>query len=272
MTGENQPRGTIFDQDPALYDAMRPTYPDALFDALASGAQLSPDSRVLEIGAGTGQATVALAGRGYRVIALEPGPAMAEIARRKLSAFPHVTVEVTTFEAWPSPVEPFDAVVAATSFHWLDPGVRISKAAQVLRVGGSLAILSTHHVAGGSDDFFEEAQSCYERFDPSTPPGPRLPREEDVPTSVHEFEGSHGSFGPVAVERVAWEREYTTDGYQRLLMTYSGHRALDRRTLGRLLDCIAHLMETSFGGRITKRYLFELAMAPKAPSISTAAD
>jgi SAM-dependent methyltransferase len=265
VTSENELRGRIFDQDPELYDAMRPTYPDVLFDVLGWAAQLHRGSRVLEIGAGTGQATVALAERGYRVIVLEPGPGMAQIARRKLSAFPLVTVEVAAFEAWPLPAEQFDTVVAATSFHWLDPSVRVSRAAEALHVGGTLAILSTHHVAGASDDFFAEVQSCYERFDPSTAPGERLPSEEDVPTSAAEIE-SHGSFGPVAVARVAWEREYTTDEYQRLLMTYSGHRALDRRARGRLLDCIARSIETRFGGKVSKRYLFELATAAKARS------
>jgi SAM-dependent methyltransferase len=268
MTSDHHPGGTIFDQDPELYDAMRPTYPAALFDGFESTAELGPGSRVLEIGAGTGQATVALAERGYRIVALEPGPGMAEIARRNVSRFPLVTVEVASFEAWPLPLEPFDAVIAATSFHWLDPNVRVSKAADALRGGGTLAILSTHHVAGASDDFFAEVQSCYERFDPSAPSSVRLPSEEDVRTGADEIERT-GSFGPVAVERVAWDREYTTSEYERLLMTYSGHRALDAGARRRLLDCITHLIDSTFGGSITKRYLFELVMARKAASSRT---
>jgi len=255
----------IFDQDAELYDAVRPSYPAALFDALESAAQLVPGCRVLEIGAGTGQATIALAERGYRIVALEPGPAMAEIARRNVSAFPLVTVEVAAFEAWSLPVEPFDAVIAATSFHWLDPKVRVTKAADALRGGGTLAILSTHHVAGAGDDFFAAVQSCYERFDPSTPPGLRLPTEDDVPMGADEIDRA-GSFGPVVIRRIAWNREYTTGDYERLLMTYSGHRALDPRARRRLLDCISRLIESTFGGTITKRYLFELAMARKASS------
>lgn len=247
---------------------MRPTYPRALFDELGEAADLIPGCSVLEIGAGTGQATVALAERGYRVVALEPGPSMAEIARRNVSAFPQVTVEVAAFETWPLPVEPFDAVVAATSFHWLDPSVRVARAADALRDGGTLAILSTHHVAGAGDDFFAEVQSCYERFDPSTPPGLRLPTEADVPTGADEIDRA-GSFGPVAVRRVAWDRAYTTGEYERLLMTYSGHRALDPRARQHLLDCVTRLIESAFGGSITKRYLFELAMAQKATSSGT---
>src|SRR5207244_1472501 len=48
-----------------LYDRARPEYPTAVFDDLEELAQLEPGSRVLEIGPGTGKATVELAERGY---------------------------------------------------------------------------------------------------------------------------------------------------------------------------------------------------------------
>jgi 16S rRNA A1518/A1519 N6-dimethyltransferase RsmA/KsgA/DIM1 with predicted DNA glycosylase/AP lyase activity len=47
---------------------------------------------VLEIGCGTGQATVPLAERGSRIVAVELGPAMAAVARRNLARFPAVQV------------------------------------------------------------------------------------------------------------------------------------------------------------------------------------
>lgn len=266
MTGDSPlDLGTIFDQDAALYDAVRPTYPDVLFERLQDVARLGPGSRVLEIGAGTGQATVSLAKRGYQLVALEPGRSMAEIARRNLRAFSIATVEVTTFEAWPLPAEPFDAVVAATSFHWVDPSIRVAKAADALRIAGTLAVLSTHHVAGGDEDFFAQVQACYERFDPSTPPGLRLPREEDVPQGGEEIKRS-GMFGRLLIERVGWEEMYTTQEYLRSLMTYSGHRALKRDAREGLFECISGLIDSRFRGRITKRYMFELAMASRAPS------
>jgi SAM-dependent methyltransferase len=267
MKGEPSSLGTIFDEDAGLYDAMRPTYPGPLFDDLANVAELAPGSSVLEIGAGTAQATIPLAEHGFRVIALEPGPDMAALARRKLQRFPLVTVEVSTFEAWPLSPEPFDAVVAATAFHWVDPEVRVPKAAQALRRGGTLAILSTTHVAGGNEDFFRDVQACYERFEPSTPPDLKLPREEDVSPSTEEIDRS-AMFGPTWTRRLGWERTYSADEYQRLLLTYSGHRALQPQARQGLLDCIAQLISTRFDGKITKRYLFELVMAPKLSSRS----
>jgi hypothetical protein len=47
-----------------------------------------------------------------------------------------------------------------------------------------------------------------------------------------------------------------------VLLTYSGHRDMDPDTQTGLLDCIARLIDTRYGGRITKRYLTELRAAP----------
>jgi ubiquinone/menaquinone biosynthesis C-methylase UbiE len=48
----------IFDEDAELYDRARPGYPTELYDDLAELAGVRTGSRVLEVGCGTGQATV----------------------------------------------------------------------------------------------------------------------------------------------------------------------------------------------------------------------
>ena len=78
-------RGT-FDEAPELYDRVRPGYPEEAFEDLATLARLRPGSRVLEIGCGTGQATVPLAARGFEVVAVELGAGLAKVARRNLAS------------------------------------------------------------------------------------------------------------------------------------------------------------------------------------------
>lgn len=254
--------GTIFDEDPELYDRARPGYPPEVFDDLDALGGTWPGCRVLEVGAGTGKATVPLAGRGCRITAVEPGPGMAGVARRNLAAFPAVEVVTAAFESWPLPAEPFDAVVCATAFHWIDPAVRTVKAADALRPGGVLAVIATQHVAGGTEDFFAEVQGCYERFDPATPPGLRPPAAADVDTSDHTAEiARSGRFRPVVRRRHEWELAYTTAQYLDLLRTYSGHRSLPPASRDGLLACVAGLIDTRYGGRVTKRYLTELRVS-----------
>ena len=54
-----------FDHIADLYDRHRPRYPEKLFDDLLSLSGIIPSERILEIGSGTGQATLPLARRGF---------------------------------------------------------------------------------------------------------------------------------------------------------------------------------------------------------------
>lgn len=257
-----------FDEDAELYDRARPGYPPELFDDLAELAGTGPGCRVLEVGAGTGKATLPLAERGCRITAVELGADMAAVARRNLVGFKAVEIVKADFETWPLPQEPFDAVVSATAFHWIDPAVRMTKAADALRPGGALAVVATQHVAGGSEEFFVEVQDCYERFDPATPPGLRLPAAEDIDISDHADEVARSDrFGPVVFRRYEWDLTYATAEYLEVLRTYSGHRSLPPDASKGLLECVAALIDRKYGGRVTKRYLTELRVSRTASAL-----
>ncbi|SNT64364.1 Methyltransferase domain-containing protein [Asanoa hainanensis] len=255
---------TTFGQDAELYDQCRPGYPPPLFTDLATLAGLGPHARVLEIGCGTGQATLPLAQLGCTVVALDLSHDMAAIARRNLAQFPNVTVVASAFEDWQPSDETFDAVLSATAFHWLDPDVRMIKAADLLRPGGALGIVSTHHVAGGTNAFFADAQRCYERFDPTTPPGMQLTADDESPEETAEFERS-ARFGPVTFRRYEWQHTCAANEYLNLLMTYSGHRAMAPQARSNLFACITHLIDNVYNGEITKQYRTRLAIAHTTP-------
>ncbi|MGP3971586.1 class I SAM-dependent methyltransferase [Streptomyces sp. 6N223] len=246
-----------FDEVAEVYDRARPRYPRELVARLLAGC----GRRVLEVGPGTGQLTAELAADGRAVTAVELGPALAEVARRRLAGHPgaRAHVEVANFETWPLPPEPFDAVVFATSFHWIDPAVRLAKAARALRPGGLLAVVTTHHVGSGgsSSAFFARVQGCYERWMPGTPPGLRLRHESEVATDTGEL-AADDRFGEVRVYRSARDVTYSAEEYLEVLSTYSGHRALDPGARARLFGCVRALIDGEHGGRVTKRYLHEL--------------
>lgn len=250
----------IFNEDAERYLRARPGYPPALFDELAQLADLRPGSRVLEIACGTGQATAPLAARSYQIVAVELGDEMAAVARRALAPFPNVEIVTSAFESWPLPPEPFDAIVCATAFHWLDPNVRYVKCAQALRPGGALATISTHHVAGGTEPFFAQMQACYERWDPATPPGLRCEPADAIPLDTADIAAS-GLFEQPEFRRYLWDQPYTTATYIDLLLTYSGHRALPPDDQRGLLACISGLIDERYGGNIVKQYMTELRIA-----------
>jgi SAM-dependent methyltransferase len=255
-------RRATFDGVAETYDAARPRYPRAVVDDLVALCGLGPGDRVLEIGCGTGQLSVDLAARGLDVTAVELGPALAAVARRNLAPFPQARVVVGAFEEFAAP-EAVDAVVAASSFHWVPPRVRVGRSAAALRPGGSLAVVEVRHVAGGTDGFFAASQECYLRFDPETEPGFRMPAADEIPPAYPELDDP-ARFGSVHRRRHTWELDYSSDRFRALLSTYSNHIDLPARRREGLLDCIATLIDTRFGGTITKRYLAELVVGTRA--------
>jgi SAM-dependent methyltransferase len=99
-----------FDGAALNYDAVRPEYPEALFDELVHLAGLRSGDQVLEIGPGTGQASVPLASRGLRVTAVELGPNLAAVANSRLARYPGCQVVVGDFERVQLQAGAFDLV------------------------------------------------------------------------------------------------------------------------------------------------------------------
>jgi SAM-dependent methyltransferase len=244
-----------FGEDAELYDRVRPTYPPNLYDDLAALLGNPDRPRVLEIGCGTGQATVPMIERGWSVKAVELSPELSRVARANL---PELEVITAPFESWPLPAEKFDLVLSATAFHWIDPEIRVPKSADALRPGGVLAVVSTHHIAGGSEKFWVDVQSCYRRFT-SDADEDGMPPADEIPKDSAEIDAS-GRFGPTHFRRYEWEQTYTTAEYLDLISSYSGHIALTTQARDGLYDCINALIEAA-GGSITKRYLTQLTAA-----------
>jgi len=248
-----------FDTDAELYERARPGYAPELFDDLGP---LLPGRRLLEIGCGTGQATRALAERGYAVTCVELGPSLAEVARARLAAFPNVAIVVGDFDTWHGEPGSFDGAVAFTSFHWLDPETRFARIAAVLRDGGLLAVVATHHVLpDDGDTFFRDVQADYRAVKPEDPAS-----WQDAPPhpgTVRPFTFDEDLFEPVAHHRYQHDIEYTADDYLAVLSTYSDHIAMPADRREELFERIRRRIEPR--GSVKKTYFWTLDAATKRP-------
>lgn len=263
MKGGRESLRSTFDGAALLYDEVRPGYPEALFDDVVSISGIPSGGRILEVGCGTGQATLPFARRGYEVLCVELGKKLSAVARRNLSEYPRVEVLTGNFEETPLPEEAFDLLASATAFHWLDPAVAYPKAARSLNPGGAIALFWNEHVHTDADPgFFAATQDIYAREAPEIwdenydgPPSP-----EDLPDRTDEIEGSR-LFGPVVRRSYRWDRAYDAAGYLQVLNTYSGHISLRDETRTRLYDGISRLIAEEHGGRIVKGYQTSLYVA-----------
>src|SRR5258708_13397297 len=97
---------TGFNRAAADYQRTRPVCPPQLFDDLTDLGGLEAGDRVLEIGFGTGQATVPLAERRLAVTAVELGAGLPAIARPRLTGFPAAEADAVSFAVSPPPACP----------------------------------------------------------------------------------------------------------------------------------------------------------------------
>nr|WP_243239380.1 methyltransferase domain-containing protein [Sulfobacillus harzensis] len=240
-----------FDRVARQYDKARPAYPTELTRDLTQLAGIGAQSRVLEIGAGTGQFTQDLLTTGAQLVAVEMGPHLAQILREKMSQHPNVSVVNADFEIWPLPTMPFDLVVSATAFHWLDESTQKEKTARALRTGGYLAVISTHPIQGGTDTFYDAVQPLYETFLPSTHTKPfRLSTAEEVAAPFQRMAES-SRYRAASQHRYPVVRSYSAETYTRLLGTYSDHLMLGEDALDGLLQGVYDVIERRYGGAIT---------------------
>jgi SAM-dependent methyltransferase len=249
---------TSFDLKAELYDAARPSYPEALVDEVISSSAIPPGGGILEIGAGTGKATLAFARRGFSILALEPLPRMAAILRRKTAPFPAVSVEETTFEQWRCGDRAFDLLVSAQAFHWVDPAVRYLNAARALRPKGALALIR-NETSGLEPGVGAEMEAAYARWFPAviwTATRDSVePRRAEATLEI----GRSGLFGAVRSATFPWTATYTTREYLDLLDTHSDHALLEARFRVPLYAAIAEAIERR-GGRIEVPYVTVLLL------------
>lgn len=253
-----------FDSAVPLYHRSRPDYPAQLFDDLVVLPDLQPDAHALEVGCGTGKATLGMAERGYRITALELGPSLAAVARANLNKFPMAQVEVAAFESWAC-TDLFDLVYAATAWQWIDPATRYEKAWACLRPGGHVAFWDAGHVfPEGGDSFFTEIQEVYDEIGEGDPPGTPWPRPGEQPDYRQEILAS-GLFDGVQARHYSWEFDYCADEYIDLLNTFSGHITMEPWRRDRLYAEIRRRLAQRSHGRLRRGWGAVLHVARRRP-------
>jgi SAM-dependent methyltransferase len=249
-----------FSGDAALYNRSRPAYPDALIMRIVTAM---PGRGILDAGCGTGIEARQFQAAGCTVLGVEPDARMAEFARGT-----GVAVEVATFETWEAADRTFDAVVAGTAWHWVDPLAGAAKAAQVLRPGGLLAPF--HHVthtppelagaAGGAlPAWCSRSAEAYRRVAPDSPfnlGGQRRstmelyqPLFDKIADGIRQA----SRFSEPEQWRFDWERTYSRDEWLDLLPTQGALTKLPPDKLAEVLDAAGTVID-KMGGSFSMPY------------------
>lgn len=251
-----------FDEASHEYDEVRPGYPDELIEDVIGIAGVPKGGKVLEVGCGTGQATVPFAKLGYLMLCLDVGKELVEIAREKCKNYTNVEIRNLSFEDWEPERGAFDLLISATAFHWIPQEIGYPKAAGVLKDTGFIALFWNMHPTPYTG-FFEDVQRIYQRVVPEWEDPRNQLRTENKIQEREDYINQTDLFEKVEVRTYPWSKVYNTSQYLTLLDTYSDHRSLDDRRRHQLYVGIRALIEEKYGSRVTRPYLSVLYIAKK---------
>jgi SAM-dependent methyltransferase len=133
----------------SFYARYRRGYPAAFIGLLARALRLGPDAVVADIGCGTGQLTIPLAGQARAVAGVDPEPDMLALAARAAAeqGVTNVAWMLGSDEALPAlatlaggPV--LDAVTVANAIHLMPEQRLFAAAMSALKPGGGIAVIA----------------------------------------------------------------------------------------------------------------------------------
>jgi protein-L-isoaspartate O-methyltransferase len=250
----NQKRSETFDRIATLYDAIRPDYPAALVEDVIELASLNDSSTILEIGAGTGKATLPFAEKGYQIHCLEPGKNLATVAAKNLELFPAVTFENITFEEWQVQTAAFDLVMSAQAFHWIPAAIAYPKVAAALKKSGRIALF-WNLAAEPEDEVFRQLDRAHQQFTNFALKPVRQQREQQERELLHS-----GLFTDIEIREYARSIRYNTQQYLDLLRTQSDYSILSSDQQQQVTTEIAAILDSN-GGLLIKPYTTLLMVA-----------
>lgn len=273
----SEQRQEWYSEAATAYRWARPQYPDALIEKVWQQANLSPQSSMLEIGCGPGIATAAFAAKGLSIVAVEPSSAACELARKSCREgdaantsntqrpSQRVTVINSTFEDYSLAHQKFDAVLAATSFHWIPPEIACQKSAAALKPNGSLILLWATPPQP-SEEICQYLSCVYEQYGLSELGKEQHRTQDHYQGSFEIFAkavNESGFFPTTSVDMQKHQSIYSIEKYLALLSTLSHYIALEEQLRNDLFIAIGErLAERLETGALTTTHWFANQVAP----------
>lgn len=251
-------RKLLFNEVVEDYAAARPDYPAALLEDAIQIAGLTEQSRILEVGCGTGQGSKLFVEAGQDVTAIEIGDKLCAYVQKRFAEKPNFRVVHQNFEEFVTETR-YDLVFSASAFHWIAPEIGYPKAQLLLKEGGYLLLAWNSRSERKSEEpVFQAINAVYERLFP--PRDASIHKQEERLRQIRES----GCFTEPLCYHYPYERKMTTEGYIQLLGTYSDHIALESDIRTVLFNEIRKIIN-AYGGEVVVPYEVQAYFAQRLP-------
>jgi ubiquinone/menaquinone biosynthesis C-methylase UbiE len=251
---------TTFNNVYAEYDRWRPTYVSELYEDIMEYKEINPSSKVLEVGIGTGQATLPILEKGCSLTAIELGDKLAEYTKQKFSNYNNLSIENIAFQDYQCPPNSYDMIYSASAFHWIPEELGYKKVYEMLRSGGIFARFANHpYKDKGKEAMHIDMQEVYSEYMPAATLSPEYSEKQ-----CKERADISKKYGFVDVEYKLYHRTrtFTSQEYIYLLGTYSDHIAIEETKRKVFFNKIKNVID-SYGGKITIYDTIDLQLARK---------
>jgi len=152
----------VFNSIPEQFDKYRPRYTPELFADFIAYARITPESTVLELGPGTGQATDPILDTGCAYHGIEIGENLAAKMMEKYGERENFHIVVDDFITHDFGEQRFDVIYSAATIQWIPEDIAFRKTFDLLKPGGVLAMLSVQgDYRTPNPDLFEKIQEVY---------------------------------------------------------------------------------------------------------------
>jgi len=272
IAGWERSKRSVFDGIVDTYDRLRWDYPDKLFEDIISYTRPEMGKRALEIGAGTGKATVPFLKAGYDITAVELGEKMTAFLQDRFKDYSNFRVITSSFEDALLEENSYDLVYAASSFHWINAEIGCPKVYRLLKNGGTFALFRNNTVPAYGDEVFEEIQTVYEQYYYTyytTKQRPVMRTGDDYlkPSEIYRSFRFYGleeyGFKDITMKLYDYTKTYTADDYISLLDTFSDHISLPEENRKALYAGVKDIIQRH-GGYHRVDYVFQLYMGRKS--------
>ena len=264
-TDNRKELGGTFDTAVSLYEKMRPGYVDELYKAIFDYVSIDENSSVVEVGSGSGQATLPILKTGCALTAVEYGENCSTLLKDKFKEYSKFQVLTGKFEDVELEKDTYDLVFSATAFHWVPEEIGYPKLYSILKKGGAFARFANRpRNCRDNPELGAEIQELYSDYydrHHGARSGTKAWFTEEKAKEISRIPEKYG-FTDIRYHLFYRERVLTAREYIQLLGTYSDHIAIGEEIRNEFFSKIGEAINRH-GGTITINDTLDLELARK---------